>query len=79
MPGPVQFTDGVKREAGQMFQRWGLLFLIDTGLSQGVDESLGAVLRITATSAAAICPTGVKTGLWNTKTEHDMGRAPVCR
>ena len=79
VPSPVQFADGVKRDAGQMFHRWGLLFLIDTGMSEGVNESLGAVLRITATSAAAICPTGVKTGLWNVNTPQDMGRAPVCR
>jgi hypothetical protein len=79
VPSPVQFSDGVKRDSGQMFQRWGLLFLIDTGMSEGVNESLGAVLRITATSAAAICPTGVQTGLWNVKTPQDLGRAPVCR
>jgi hypothetical protein len=79
VPSPVQFSDGVKRDSGQMFQRWGLLFLIDTGMSEGVNESLGAVLRITATSAAAICPTGVKTGLWNVKTPQDVGRAQVCR
>jgi hypothetical protein len=79
VPSPVQFTDGVKRSAGQMFQRWGLLFLIDTGMSEGVDESLGAVLRITATSAEAVCATGVKTVLWNSKTPHGTGRAPVCR
>ena len=35
VPSPVVFADEVKRNRGEMFQRFGLLFLIDTGMSEG--------------------------------------------
>lgn len=81
VPSPVAFTDGVKRERGEMFQRFGLLFLIDTGMSEGVDDSGGAVLHITTDGgerATAICPDGVKTLLWDSKAKPDVGRARPC-
>ena len=78
VPSPVEFTDGVKRGRGEMFQRFGLLFLIDTGMSAGVDDSEGAVLHITASEATAICPDGKKTLLWDDRTRQDMGRAARC-
>ena len=64
-----------------MFQRFGLLFLIDTGMSEGVDDSGGAVLHITTQGgeqATAICPDGKKTLLWDTRTRQDVGRAAPC-
>jgi hypothetical protein len=82
VPSPVDFADGVHRERGEMFQRFGLLFLIDTGMSEGVDDSHGAVLHITTKGgdkATAICPDGTKTLLWDSKTKQDMGRAAPCR
>ncbi|MEY2564580.1 MAG: hypothetical protein QOH88_2773 [Verrucomicrobiota bacterium] len=51
-PGEVKFNDGVKREEGAVFQRYGLLFLIDTGMSRGIEgnedgkKSVGGGLSI---------------------------------
>lgn len=81
VPSPVTFADGVKRDRGEMFQRFGLLFLIDTGMSEGVNDSGGAVLHITfggGERATAICPDGTKTLLWDNATKQDMGRAVPC-
>ncbi len=81
VPSPVAFTDGVKRERGEMFQRFGLLFLIDTGMSEGVDDSDGAVLHITLKGgkrATAVCPDGKSTVIWDAHTKPDMGRAKPC-
>ncbi len=81
VPSPVLFTDAVKRDRGEMFQRYGLLFLIDTGMSEGVDDSGGAVLHITRSSgekAVAICPDGTKTTLWDSEAKQDVGRARAC-
>ena len=78
VPSPVDFSDGVRREAGEMFQRWGLLFLIDTGMSREVDDSLGAVLRISGGAATAICAGGQKTELWSAGAAQDTGRALAC-
>jgi hypothetical protein len=64
-----------------MFQRFGLLFLIDTGMSEGVDDSGGAVLHIATKggeSATAICPDGTKTLLWDSRKKQDIGRAAPC-
>src|SRR5262249_39328384 len=59
--------------------RWGLLFLIDTGMSSDVNESLGAVLHISGHTATAVCPGGQKTELWSQKAPQDVGRAAACR
>jgi Calcineurin-like phosphoesterase len=79
VPSQVKFSDGIVREPGEMFQRFGLLFLIDTGMSEGVDNSKGAVLHITRDHAVAICPDGKSTPLWNAKQNPDIGRAEPCR
>ena len=34
-PGPVEFDDEIERERNTFFQRYGLLFLIDSGMSRG--------------------------------------------
>ena len=85
VPSPVTFTDGVRRDRGEMFQRFGMLFLIDTGMSEGVNDSGGAVLHIVmhdlakgGEQATAICPDGKKTLLWDAKKKQDMGRAAPC-
>jgi Calcineurin-like phosphoesterase len=78
-PGDVEFGDGVVRHKGEMFQRWGLLFLIDTGLSQDIDDSKGAVLSIShGKNAVAICPDGTQTPLWDDAIKQDVGRALIC-
>ncbi|HTA43650.1 MAG TPA: metallophosphoesterase [Bryobacteraceae bacterium] len=81
VPSPVEFADGVKRDRGEMFQRFGLLFLIDTGMSEGVDDSGGAVLHIAyggGERATAVCPDGTKTLLWDNTHQQDTGRASPC-
>src|SRR5207245_5149247 len=80
-PGSVQFADGTKRKSGALFQRYGLIFLVDTGMSQGVDNSQGGVLRIKASGnhrATAICPSGDKTTLWDEDTKPEVGKAAPC-
>ncbi|HWE49938.1 MAG TPA: metallophosphoesterase [Bryobacteraceae bacterium] len=79
-PTDVDFLDGTKRRAGEMFQRFGLLFLIDTGMSEGVNNSHGAVLRITlrGKKVEAVCPSGKSTVLWDEKTKQITGRAAPC-
>ncbi len=47
-PGDVTFADGTKRKAGKIYQQNGILFLVDAGMSSGVDDSKGALLHITA-------------------------------
>ena len=61
----VVFLDGTVRHAGEMFQRFGLLFLIDTGMSRGVDSGRGAVLHISQGSkATAVYADGMTAVLW---------------
>jgi hypothetical protein len=45
-PGKVTFSDGTRRERGELFQKSGLIFLIDVGMSRKIDCSKGALLRI---------------------------------
>jgi hypothetical protein len=81
VPSPVVFGDGVRRARGEMFQRFGLLFLIDTGMSEGVDDSGGAVLHISKQGgerAEAVCPDGTRTLLWDAKTRQSVGEAKPC-
>jgi hypothetical protein len=78
VPSEVRFADGTVRKPGEMFQRFGMLFLIDTGMSQGIDDSLGAVLQITAHDASAICPDGKRTLLWDFTHRQPTGRAAAC-
>ena len=67
-PSEVRFSDGISRAAGEMFQRNGLLFLIDTGMSRDVDDSYGATLHIQTsggkTLATGVCADGKITRLW---------------
>jgi hypothetical protein len=74
----VKFADGVERRTGEMFQRWGLLFLLDVGMSEGVGDSHGAVLRIANGEAAAICADGGVTTIWSEREKTDTGRAAPC-
>jgi hypothetical protein len=52
----VKFADGTTRKAGRMFGYKGLLYLIDVGMSREIDESHGAILRITPQQIEAIYP-----------------------
>jgi hypothetical protein len=74
----VKFDDGAERHTGEMFQRWGLLFLIDVGMSREIGDSQGAALRITQAGAAAVCPGGGETLLWDAESNTSLGRAAPC-
>jgi hypothetical protein len=54
---------------------------MDTGLSRGVDESKGAILRIQpeANKAEALCANGTVTPLWDLTAHADVGRAAPCK
>ena len=64
-----------------MLQRYGLIFLVDTGMSAAIGDSTGAVLHITpepAEQAIAICSDGARTTIWDAKTKPPIGVAKVC-
>jgi hypothetical protein len=68
-PGSYDFNDGSKRKKGTMFQNFhGLVFLIDMGMSQGVDYSKGGLLRIQGSGSGAtateLLPDGTQKQLW---------------
>lgn len=67
-PGAVRFADGTKRSKGEMFGRSGKVFLLDCGMSRGVDDSRGALLRAhrtgTGTEVQAVSPDGSARVLW---------------
>lgn len=76
-PGTVKFPDGTKRNQEDMFQRYGLLFLIDTGMSRGIEgsKSSGGALRITGKNnqkAVAICANGEQKTLWDSQTNPSL-------
>jgi hypothetical protein len=79
-PSDIRFADGVIRNKGEMFQRFGLIFFIDTGMSEGVSNSDGAILHIAnnGQDAIAVCPDGKQTSIWDARSKPDVGRAPVC-
>jgi hypothetical protein len=52
----IRFSDGTVRHTDQLFGYKGLLYLIDCGMSEGVDDSHGAILHITAQQIEAIYP-----------------------
>jgi hypothetical protein len=63
----ILFDDGQRRKAGKIFQWHGLIFLIDVGMSKGVGDSQGAVLRIrfrNGEEAVAIDADGKETKIW---------------
>jgi hypothetical protein len=73
-PGAVTFPDGGSRTKDRFFQRYGLLFLIDTGMSASLKtKSVGGALHIVGAGesqkAKVICPNGQEeTTLWSRKT-----------
>ena len=79
-PGNVAFPDGVQRNQYDLFQRYGLLFLIDGGMSQGIsgNKSIGGALHITRSgnqgatiqTVTAICAGGQTTVLWDSQTNQ---------
>ncbi len=81
-PSDLKFSDGISRDAGEMFQRDGLLFLIDTGLSRDVGYSSGALLHIhrngAHTQATGVCADGQTTKLWQDGLKASATRVAPC-
>jgi hypothetical protein len=78
--GDVQFDDGARRRTGEIYQWRGRLFLIDTGMSREIDDSLGAVLHIGGGkphTATAICADGRTTTLWDERKAAESAGA-IC-
>ncbi|HWZ41977.1 MAG TPA: metallophosphoesterase [Candidatus Saccharimonadales bacterium] len=76
-PGSVDFPDGKNRSKEDLFQRYGLLFLIDGGMSKGIEgsTSTGGALRISGTSpqtVVATCANGQTMMLWDSSTNPDL-------
>jgi hypothetical protein len=68
-PGTYVFNNGTTRKKGTMFTNFsGLVFLIDMGMSRGVDYSKGGLLRVTGTgsqqTATEILSDGTQKQLW---------------
>lgn len=68
-PGTYRFNDGSERKKGNMFENFdGLVFLIDMGMSHGVNYSKGALMRIerdgNSETATAIFPDGTTKQVW---------------
>lgn len=87
-PGKVKFPDGVKRNEYYLFQRYGLLFLNDGGMSVGIsdNQSIGGALHITRSGSqgaivqtvTAICAGGQTTVLWDSQTNQPGPVALQC-
>lgn len=67
-PGIVAFSDGAIRQPGEIFQKFGRVFLIDSGLSRGVAASASAMLLVRrsglAAEATVILQDGSRQPLW---------------
>lgn len=69
-PGKVDFSDGTTRSRGTLFQKFGSVFLVDAGMSRGVDASAGALLHIRRdvssgrASAQVVNAAGETAALW---------------
>jgi hypothetical protein len=87
--GKVKFPDGHDRKAEDFFQRYGILFLIDSGMSHGITadndeeedvsgDSTGGALHVTgpagAQRAVVICANGRQETLWSQKEKPDLGQ-----
>jgi hypothetical protein len=74
-PGQVKFPKKPNREDYNLFQRYGLLFLNDGGMSQGVSgtSSVGGAMHISGSgkseTVTAVCATGKTQQLWDGKSE----------
>ena len=79
-PGTVKFLDGKTRHKETLFQRYGLLFLIDSGMSRGIvgSKSIGGglwIVRKQTESVTVICANGSKSLLWDSETQTKTGVA----
>jgi hypothetical protein len=69
-PGKIDFGNHLVRKSGELFAYEGLLFLIDTGMSRGVQNGTPALLHITTTKkekATILDSTNTEHPLWQEK------------
>ena len=68
-PQSITFADGTKRSSGTMAERYGRVFLIDVGMSSGVNDSNGALLHVrhdaAGDHATVVSPSGDASVLWD--------------
>ena len=74
----LRFPDGEARKLGEIYQWRGRLFLIDAGLSQDIDESEGAVLRMRSGEASVVCPGGEIVNIWNNAGKPAASQGVAC-
>jgi hypothetical protein len=74
----MRFPDGKERKLGEIYQWRGTLFMIDTGMSQDIDDSMGALLRMRSGEADAICPDGRTMKLWDAAKKTDASKGVRC-
>jgi hypothetical protein len=67
-PQSIAFADGTKRASGTMAELYGRVFLIDVGMSSGVNDSNGALLHVrhdaVGEHATVVSPAGTAKLLW---------------
>ncbi len=77
--GAVNFPDSKGRKEEHLFQRYGLLFLIDGAMSQGIEDSssTGGALRIAGPTdkqqVDVVCASGQVGRLWDSRSRQDKG------
>jgi len=68
-PGHIKFADGTQRAKGELAQKYGRVFMIDTGMSRGVGDSEGALLHVRQDGKRAVAtvikPDGAERALWS--------------
>ena len=76
-------TGGVKRPEGAIAQAYGLLFLIDGGMSNAIQKSKGGTLKITGApgnqQAEVICPSGTSTVIWSSNGQGVPAQQMCCQ
>lgn len=75
---PMRFPDGQQRKLGELYQWHGRLFILDTGMSQDINESVGAMLHIQRGSATVVCPGGRVARLWVNTQKPDSAKGVRC-
>ena len=81
-PARALAADGNNRDKDTFFQRYGLLFLIDSGMSHGIEgsNSTGNALRIrNGNEAIVICADGTQKVRWDKEINSDRERSTARR
>jgi hypothetical protein len=57
-PGKIKFADRTSRPGQTIFQKFGIIYFVDIGLSRGVDGTPGALLHITGDTSEIVYADG---------------------